>query len=62
MPQSQWSIGGVRSGVNLDIDQLGYWVEPTDISETGFAVTIRRTHGLLYDIAVNWIAFGPKRP
>ena len=56
------AIGGVRSGANLDIDQLGYWVEPTDISETGFAVTIRRTHGLLYDVAVNWIAFGPKRP
>ena len=56
------AIGGVRSGANLDIDQLGYWVEATDISETGFAVTIRRTHGLLYDVAVNWIAFGPKRP
>ena len=56
------AIGGVRSGANLDIDQLGYWVEPTDISETGFAVTIRRTHGLLYDVAVNWIAFGLKRP
>ena len=56
------AIGGVRSGANLDIDQLGYWVEPTDISETGFSVTIRRTHGLLYDVAVNWIAFGPKRP
>jgi hypothetical protein len=56
------AIGGVRSGANLDIDQLGYWVEPTDISETGFSVTIRRTHGLVYDVAVNWIAFGPKRP
>ena len=56
------AIGGVRSGANLDIDQLGYWVKSTDISETGFAVTIRRTHGLLYDVAVNWIAFGPKRP
>jgi len=56
------TISGVRSGANLDIDQLGYSVEPTDISETGFAVTIRRTHGLLYDVAVNWIAFGPKRP
>ena len=56
------AIGGVRSGANLDIDQLGYWVEPTDISETGFAVTIRRTHGFLYDVAVNWIAFGAKGP
>jgi hypothetical protein len=56
------AIGGVRSGANLDIDQLGYWVEPADISETGFAVTIRRTHGLLYDVGVNWIAFGPKKP
>jgi hypothetical protein len=56
------AIGGVRSGANLDIDQLGYSVEPTDISETGFAVTIRRTHGFLYDVAVNWIAFGAKGP
>ena len=56
------AIGGVRSGVNLDIDQLGYRVEPTDVSETGFAVTIQRTHGLLYGVAVNWIAFGSKRP
>jgi H-type lectin domain len=56
------AIGGVRSGANLDIDQLGYSIEPTDISETGFAVIIRRTHGLLYDVAVNWIALGPKRP
>ena len=56
------AIGGVRSGINLDIDQLDYAIEPTDISETGFAVTIRRTHGLLYGVAVNWIAFGPKRP
>ena len=47
------AIGGVRSGANLDIDQLGYSVERTDISETGFAVTIRRTHGFLYDVAVN---------
>jgi hypothetical protein len=61
-PMVYIAIGGVRSGANLDIDQLGYWVEPTDISETGFAVTIRRTHGLLYDVTVNWIAFGPKRP
>jgi H-type lectin domain len=56
------AIGGVRSGANLDIDQLGYSIEPTDISETGFAVIIRRTHGLLYDVAVNWIALGPKTP
>ena len=56
------AIGGVRSGINLDIDQLDYGIEPTDISETGFAVTIRRTHGLLYGVAVNWIAFGSKRP
>ena len=54
------AIGGVRSGANLDIDQLGYWVEATDISETGFAVTIRRTHGLLYDVTVNWIAWFEK--
>ena len=56
------AIGGVRSGANLDIDQLGYSVEATDISETGFAVTIRRTHGFLYDVSVNWIAFGSKGP
>jgi H-type lectin domain len=56
------AIAGVRSGINLDIDQLDYAIESTDISETGFAVTIRRTHGLLYGVAVNWIAFGPKRP
>jgi hypothetical protein len=56
------AIGGVRSGTNLDIDRLGYSIEPTDISETGFLVIVRRTHGLLYDVAVNWIAFGLKRP
>jgi hypothetical protein len=56
------AIGGVRAGANLDIDQVGYWVEPADISETGFAVAIRRTHGLLYDVGVNWIAFGSKKP
>jgi hypothetical protein len=41
---------------------MGYSVEATDISETGFAVTIRRTHGFLYDVSVNWIAFGSKGP
>ena len=54
--------GGGRSGINFDIDQLDCGIEPTDISETGFAVTIQRTHGLLYGVAVNWIAFGSKRP
>jgi hypothetical protein len=56
------AIGGVRSGADLDIDQSGYWLEATDISETSFAVTIRRTHGLLYDVGVNWIAFGSRKP
>jgi hypothetical protein len=61
-PMVYIAIAGVRSGINIDMDQLEYWVEPSDISETGFAVTIRRTQGILYGVAVNWIAFGPKRP
>jgi hypothetical protein len=61
-PMVYIAIGGVRSGINIDMDQLEYSVEPSDISETGFAVTVRRTQGILYGVAVNWIAFGPKKP
>jgi hypothetical protein len=61
-PMVYIAIAGVRSGINIDMDRLEYSVEPNDISEAGFAVTVRRTQGILYGVAVNWIAFGPKKP
>jgi H-type lectin domain len=56
------AIAGIESGANLDIDRFGFSAEATDINETGFKVTIRRSHGVLYGVSLNWLAYGTKKP
>ena len=56
------AIAGIESGANLDVDRFGFSAEATDINETGFKVTIRRSHGVLYGVTVTWLAYGPKKP
>jgi len=56
------AIAGMESGANLDTDRYGFSVEATDVNETGFKVTIRRSQGVLYGVTVNWLAYGPKKP
>ena len=61
-PAVSVAIAGIESGANLDTDRFGFSVEATDINETGFKVTIRRSYGVLYGVTVNWLAYGPKKP
>jgi hypothetical protein len=61
-PAVSVAIAGIESGANLDTDRFGFSVEATDINETGFQVTIRRSYGVLYGVTVNWLAYGPKKP
>jgi hypothetical protein len=61
-PAVSVALAGIESGANLDTDQFGFSAEATDINETGFKVTIRRSQGVLYGITVNWLAYGPKKP
>jgi H-type lectin domain len=61
-PAVSVAIAGIESGANLDVDRFGFSAEATDINETGFKVTIRRSHGVLYGVTVNWLAYGPKKP
>ena len=56
------TIAGIESGANLDVDRFGFSAEATDINETGFKVTIRRSHGVLYGVTLNWLAYGTKKP
>jgi H-type lectin domain len=56
------AIAGVESGANLNTDLFGFSAEATDINETGFRVTIRKTQGVLYDVTVNWLAYGANKP
>jgi hypothetical protein len=61
-PAVSVAIAGVESGTNLDTDRFGFSVEATDINESGFKVTIRRSQGVLYGVTVNWLEYGPKKP
>jgi hypothetical protein len=61
-PAVSVAIAGIESGANLDTDRFGFSAEATDINETGFTVTIRRSQGLLYGVTVNWLAYGSKKP
>jgi hypothetical protein len=61
-PAVSVAIAAIESGANLDTGRFGFSVEATDINETGFKVTIRRSEGILYGITVNWLAYGPKKP
>ena len=61
-PEVSVATAGVESSANLDTDRFGFSVEATDINETGFKVTIRRSYGVLYGVTVNWLAYGPKKP
>ena len=61
-PAVSVAIASIESGANLDTDRFGFSVEATDINETGFKVTIRRSQGVLYGVTVNWLAYGPKKP
>jgi hypothetical protein len=61
-PAVSVAIASIESGVNLDTDRFGFSVEATDINETGFKVTIRRSQGVLYGVTVSWLAYGPKKP
>jgi hypothetical protein len=54
-PAVSVAIASIESGANLDTDRFGFSVEATDISETGFKVTIRRSQGVLYGDTVNWL-------
>jgi hypothetical protein len=56
------AIAGIESGANADTDLFGFSAEATDITETGFRVTFRRTQGALYGVTVNWFAFGADKP
>jgi hypothetical protein len=56
------AIAGIKSGANADTDLFGFSAEATDITETGFRVTIRRTEGALYGVTVNWLAYGADKP
>jgi H-type lectin domain len=61
-PAVSIAIAGIESGANLDTDRFGFSAEATDINETGFKVTIRRSNGVLYGVTVNWLAYGSKKP
>ena len=61
-PAVSVAIAGIESGANLDVDRFGFSAEATDINETGFKVTIRRSHGVLYGVTLNWLAYGTKKP
>jgi len=61
-PAVSVAIAGIESGANVDIDRFGFSVEPTDINETSFRVTIRRSQAVLYGVTVNWLAYGTKKP
>jgi H-type lectin domain len=61
-PAVSVAIASIECGANLDTDRFGFSVEATDINETGFKVTIRRSQGVLYGVTVNWLAYGPKKP
>jgi H-type lectin domain len=61
-PAVSVAIAGIESGANLDTDRLGFSVEATDINETGFRITIRRSQGVVYGVTVNWLAYGQKKP
>jgi hypothetical protein len=61
-PAVSIAIAGIESGANLDVDRFGFSAEATDINETGFKVTIRRSHGVLYGVTLNWLAYGTKKP
>jgi hypothetical protein len=56
------AIAGIKSGANADTDLFGFSAEATDITETGFRVTIRRTEGALYGVTVNWLAYSADKP
>ena len=56
------AIAGIEFGTNLDVDRFGFSAEATDINETGFRVIIRRSHGVLYGVTLNWLAYGTKKP
>jgi hypothetical protein len=60
-PTVSVAINGIESGANLDTDRFGFSVETTDINETGFKVTIRRSDGVLYGVTVNWLAYGTRK-
>jgi H-type lectin domain len=61
-PAVSVAIAGVESGANLDTDRFGFSAEATDVNETSFRVTIRRSQGVLYGVTVNWLAYGNKKP
>jgi hypothetical protein len=61
-PAVSVTIAGIESGANLDVDRFGFSAEATDINENGFKVTIRRSHGVLYGVTLNWLAYGTKKP
>jgi hypothetical protein len=56
------AIAGIKSGGNVNTDLFGFSAEATDINETSFRVTIRRTEGALYGVTVNWLAYGANKP
>jgi H-type lectin domain len=61
-PAVSVTIAGIESGANLDVDRFGFSAEATDINENGFKVTIHRSHGVLYGVTLNRLAYGPKKP
>jgi hypothetical protein len=61
-PTVSVAVAGIESGANLDVDRFGFSAEATDINEAGFKVTIRRSHGVLYGVTLNWLAYGTKKP
>ncbi len=61
-PAVSVAIDGIESGANADTDRFGFSAEATDITETGFRITIRRTEGALYAVTVNWLAYGLNKP
>ena len=44
-PAVSVAIAGIEFGANLDTDRFGFSAEATDINETAFKVTIRRSQG-----------------
>jgi len=61
-PTVSVAIAGIESGANLDSDRFGFSVEPTDVDASGFKITIRGMHGVLYGITVTWLAYGANKP
>lgn len=56
------AIAGIELGGNVNTDLFGFSAEATDINETSFRVTIRRTEGALYGVTLNWLAYGANKP